>query len=258
MKKTNVKTKKEINIFVILAIIAAVLIVVMVGISTFQKLEVQGMINDYISHQYGTKGNAKMTHTMGTDDYGQEYDMWLSSDEKYVYDVINDLIIDNDRITAASEAAVTNVEDYMAATYSADSMAADNISYYVYTDTKDVTKDYSALVIYIVGSFDTIIESTDEAAEIAWGIIQSVEGYETMTGAQINVFDKENEYNIYVDPFEGNAITLDAVKEGTLLATEKSYIYQIWQSTLADAEEQANEAIENGEVAEDSTEPEAE
>ncbi len=252
MKKTN--TKKDINIFAILGIILVLLIVALIAFTTIQKATIQNKVNKYIEHEYGEKGRVKMFHSVGTNDYGQQYDIWVTEDSKYMYSPADNTIYDSDKGTARNTAATEAIKAYSDA-HAEDGYTVSNVSYITYTDADDVTKDYNAIIIYPIATDKGTVASTDEAAELAWSYITAYENYEELTGVEVSVYDMENEYTIYVDPFENTSVTLDALKENSILSTEKSYMYQIWKAGIeAAVEDEAADTAEDDTAEDGATE----
>ncbi len=261
MKKTNTKktTKKSVNIFVILAILLVILIVIAVGAGIVDKASAHNLVNSYIEHQYGTKGNVKLTHNTGYNQYtGEPVDYWTDAEEKYTYNVLAKVLFDNERDTNASTAAQTAVDAMLAER--GDSYVADTVQIIHYIDNKDVTEEKVDFIVNYITNTETAISSTDDAAQLIWDVMQSVEGYDSFNGVQVNVFNMEHEFNCYIDAFEGKEVTLELIKENTTATTEdgRSYLYSYWLTSESIKNAEVETEGEELEVDESNTEADAE
>ncbi len=254
MKTTKKTTKKNVNIFVVLIIILAVLIVAMIALTQAKKIEIHNKVNNYIAHEYGEKGSEKLVHKVGTYQYtNQTFDIWES--ENYMYDVATGYIYDNVRNTENNKVVTESITALLDG--KADGSEATGAVLSTYTESEDYSKEYNEFIVYYVANTEKVISSTDEAAAFIWEMVEAVNAVEPVTGIQINLFDNENEYTCYINAFEDTTpITFDEVKEATLLTTEKSYMYQVWQSSLEAAVVEGDTA--EGENADASAENEAE
>lgn len=240
--KTYKSKKSGVNIFILLPIILAALIAVILVVNGVQNAKIKNLMGDYTEYAYGERANVKMTHAIG-----EGYDIWQS--EKYVYDVLNGLIYDY----AANEAdaSYVSVGIQNAVTALEDGSTVNGLQYVTYTDANDFSKKYNGVVFTLANSENTT-DSADAAAEKIWNIINSIEGM-TYTGIEVSMFDRENEYNIFVDAMNSETLTLEAIKENITVPEEKSALYGYWLATVEAAE---NAVVENaeGETAENTTE----
>lgn len=240
--KTYKSKKSGVNIFILLPVILVALIAVILVVNGVQNAKIKNLMGDYTEYAYGERANVKMTHAIG-----EGYDIWQS--EKYVYDVLNGLIYDY----AANEAdaSYVSVGIQNAVTALEDGSTVNGLQYVTYTDANDFSKKYNGVVFTLANSENTT-DSADAAAEKIWNIINSIEGM-TYTGIEVSMFDRENEYNIFVDAMNSETLTLEAIKENITVPEEKSALYGYWLATVEAAE---NAVVENaeGETAENTTE----
>lgn len=240
--KTYKSKKGGVNIFVVLAVVLVVLVAAILVINGAQNAKIKNLMGDYAEYAYGERANVKMTHAVG-----EGYDIWQS--EEYVYDVLNGIIYDY----AANEAdaSYVSVGIQNAVTALEDGSTVNGLQYVKYTDANDFSKVYNGVVFTLANSENTT-DSADAAAEKLWNIINSIEGM-TYTGIEVSMFDRENEYNIFIDAMSGEALTLETIKENITVPEEKSALYGYWLATLEAAE---NATVENaeGETAEDTAE----
>ncbi len=230
MKTKRKTSKKSINIFWVLAIALVVLIVAMIGFTQAEKISIHNKVNSYIEHEYGTKGNEKLKHMIGTYQYtGEVYEVW--ENDNYSYNVASGFIYDNAKNIANNETLTDKVTALLDGR--GDGYEASGIMMSTYTDSNDVAIDYNELIIYYVTNTDKTITTTDDAAALIWEIVEEVNTIAPITGLQINLFDMENEYTCAINAFEdGTALTLEDIQENTLLTTEKSYLYQSWYGSV--------------------------
>ena len=240
--KTYKSKKSGVNIFILLPVILVALIAVILVVNGVQNAKIKNLMGDYTEYAYGERANVKMTHAIG-----EGYDIWQS--EKYVYDVLNGLIYDY----AANEAdaSYVSVGIQNAVTALEDGSTVNGLQYVTYTDANDFSKKYNGVVFTLANSENTT-DSADAAAEKIWNIINSIEGM-TYTGIEVGMFDRENEYNIFVDAMNSETLTLEAIKENITVPEEKSALYGYWLATVEAAD---NAVVENGEgeTAENTTE----
>ena len=240
--KTYKSKKSGVNIFILLPVILVALIAVILVVNGVQNAKIKNLMGDYTEYAYGERANVKMTHAIG-----EGYDIWQS--EKYVYDVLNGLIYDY----AANEAdaSYVSVGIQNSVTAHEDGSTVNGLQYVTYTDANDFSKKYNGVVFTLANSENTT-DSADAAAEKIWNIINSIEGM-TYTGIEVSMFDRENEYNIFVDAMNSETLTLEAIKENITVHEEKAALYGYWLATVEAAE---NAVVENaeGETAENTTE----
>lgn len=240
--KTYKSKKSGVNVFILLPVILVALIAVILVVNGVQNAKIKNLMGDYTEYAYGERANVKMTHAIG-----EGYDIWQS--EKYIYDVLNGLIYDY----AANEtdASYVKVGIQNAAAALEDGSTVNGLKYATYTDANDFSKKYNGVVFTLANSENTT-DSADAAAEKIWNIINSIEGM-TYTGIEVSMFDRENEYNIFVDAMNSETLTLEAIKENITVPEEKSALYNYWLATVEATE---NAVVENaeGETADDTTE----
>lgn len=231
--KTYKSKKGGVDIFVVLAVILVVLVAVILVINGAQSGKVKKLMGNYTEYAYGEKANVKMTHAVG-----EGYDIWQS--EEYIYDVLNGLIYDYKANEA--DASYVNVGIQNAVTALEDGTTLSNLQYVTYTDANDFSKEYNGVVFTLANSENTT-DSVDAAAEKIWNIINSIEGM-TYTGIEVGMFDRENEYNIFIDAMSGEALTLETIKANLTVPEEHSALYSYW---LAGVEAAENATVENAE-----------
>ena len=131
------KSKLGGNIFVILGVILALLIVATVIFTSIDNSKFNGLMEDYYEFTYGEKKNIKLTK-MQDPNTG----MILYSDNEYAYYVEDDIIYDTTRTEAEVEGFKAKVTEL-----SADFGEVTTSNYAEYIDGKDFSKEYAYVQI---------------------------------------------------------------------------------------------------------------
>lgn len=224
-KRMNNNKKNKIgNILIIgMIVLLAVLVVVIVVANSSESRSINKIINGYVESQYGEKSDLSAQHYLGD---GANY--WMA--DSYMYYPDDNIICDYNRLMSLNTSVTDDISAYI--TELGEDYSLYSAQYYIYTDADDFTKDYAGLMVYYIGSATEMFETTDDAAQFVWDVIASC-GDITLTGIDLNLFDSETEYYFSIDPFEGNEVTLESLKENVTVSEEKSVFYSLWQANLA-------------------------
>lgn len=224
-KKMNKAKKNKINniLLIAIAIVFVVLVAVIIVANSSESRKVDKLFADYVEMQYGEASDLSAQHYIG-----DNANYWVA--DNYVYFPEDNIILDNTRITELNASVTEKFEAYVEGL--GEDYTLNGAQYYIYTDASDLTKDYGGLMVYYIGSASEIFETIDDAAQFVWDFVESC-GDVTVTGIDLNLFDSENEYYFSINPFDGNEITLEALKENVTLSEEKSTLYLLWQTNLA-------------------------
>ena len=195
------KSKLGGNVFVILGVILALLIVATVIFTSIDNSKFNGLMEDYYEFTYGEKKNIKLTK-MQDPNTG----MILYSDNEYAYYVEDDIIYDTTRTEAEVEGFKAKVTEL-----SADFGEVTTSNYAEYIDGKDFSKEYA--YVQIAATYDGVLGSTDAAAEKIAALIDALNEEYNICGLYVNYSDSETFYYTSVDVTGRATVTIDMIKE---------------------------------------------
>ncbi len=229
------KSKLGGNIFVILGIVLALLILATVIFTSIDNSKYNGLMEDYYEFTYGEKKNIKLTK-MQDPNTG----MILYSDNEYAYYVEDDIIYDTSRTDAEVEGFKAKVTEL-----SADFGEVTTANYAEYIDGKDFSKEYA--YVQLAATYDGVLGSKDVAAEKIAALIDALNEEYNICGLYVNYSDSETFYYASVDVTNRTAVTLDAIKE-TIGEFEMSAVET--EDETEDEAEAETENVEGEEAAE--------
>lgn len=248
-KMSNSKKDKMNNIMIIaVAVLFVVLVAIIIFANGSERRKINKIFDNYTESVYGTNQDLSAQHYVGDD-----ANYWVA--DNYVYYPEENIICDYTRITELNTSVTENINAYIEQLGEDYSMMT--AQYYIYTDATDLDKEYAGLMIYYIGSKTDIFETSDDAAQFAWDLVEAC-GDVKLTGIDLNLFDSENEYYFSIDPFAGNTITLDALKENVQTTEEKSTLYALWQANLALADMQLESNADESDAADETVDEIAE
>ena len=238
MSKSKVYKKKNkinSNIFVILAIVLVALIAVTIIFTAVDNSKYNGLMNDYIEHEYGEKQNVKLKR-------GQDATTGIVSyaNEEYAYYVDDNIIYDLNKNESLEQGFYDKASEL-----GADLGEISSILYQTYTDGSDFSKKYD--YVELVATFDGVLGSKEAAAEKLWSLVSALNEEYNICGLYVNYSDDEALYYSAVSIMDKESVTLEKLTES--MAEIK---------LSADAVEVEDPEAENSENAESEAETETE
>ncbi len=195
------KSKANGNIFVILAIVLALLIVATVIFTSIDNSKYNGLMEDYYEFTYGEKKNIKLSKMQD-----QTTGIILYSDEEYAYYVDDDIIYDTTRTNNEAEAFSEKVKEL-----GADLGEISASNYAEYIDGKDFSKEYA--YVQLAFTYDGVLGSKEAAAEKLSALIDALNEEYNICGVYLNFSDKEKLYYATADVTSRTPVTYDAIME---------------------------------------------
>lgn len=195
------KSKLGGNIFVILGVVLAALIVFTVIFTAWDNSKYNKLLEDYTEFEYGERQDVKLKR--GVD---PSTGIVVYANEEYAYYVDDNIICDLAKIDAAKEGFTSKVAEL-----SADFGEISTMDYMTYTDSADFSKKYD--FVQIAATYDGVLGSTDAAAEKIAALIDALNEEYNICGLYLNYSDGENIYYTTVDLTERQLVTLEKIKE---------------------------------------------